>query len=74
MSRRRVMVKQQKPQGGGMQAAMKEVRVLLGILCDDSERRNERQVVQPHACLGSILLSVLCVFVFFLWLDCRKAV
>lgn len=27
MSRRRVIVKQQKPQGGGMQAAMKEVRV-----------------------------------------------
>lgn len=28
MSRRRVVLKQQKPQGGGMQAAMKEVGVL----------------------------------------------
>lgn len=63
MSRRRVVVKQQKPQGGGMQAAMKEVRVFClpqgtGMFSDG--QRTKRKAAASRVC-GPVCLLPVCV-------------
>ncbi|CAM9286083.1 unnamed protein product [Pylaiella littoralis] len=62
MSRRRVVVKQQKPQGGGMQAAMKEMASLEGGMPAPYVRPNKNTLyVRPAEALRSMDVSKLIV-------------